>query len=334
MSSASGATSKPVVDVGIPAYKRPGYIVEAIESVGAQTFTNWRLTISDDGPGGGEVAAAVRPFLSDERIRYLPTGDRLGEAGNWTRLIQLATAPYVALLHDDDRWHPPFLERHVAFLDAHPECGFVFSGTNRIDAQGRRLRLRSAPIEAGVHPSREFSRRMLGGNIVGPPPSVVVRRSAYEAVGPVFRNDLPHADYEMWFRLALKFAVGYLDVHDADYRVHEPATRKLPPLVVEGVLRLADHVAALAEREYPDLVDDRTRGWSRAEILLLALAIESRRVGSRRPSIRLFAEAVMARTPALVDRRVRYLLRVLAGRPLPRVVGRAPASFGVRAPAG
>ena len=42
----------------------------------------------------------------------------------------------MALLHDDDLWAPEFLERRVAFLDANPSCGLVFSVADFIDDQG------------------------------------------------------------------------------------------------------------------------------------------------------------------------------------------------------
>ena len=56
----------------MPAYKRPQFIAEAIESVLAQTHTDWRLLVSENGPGGGEVEAAVRPYMSDPRVAVLP----------------------------------------------------------------------------------------------------------------------------------------------------------------------------------------------------------------------------------------------------------------------
>jgi len=71
---------------------------------------------SQPGPGGGPVADAVAPYLGDPRVRYSSTGTPVGAAGNMTALINSETAPYVALLHDDDRWEPDFLARRVAFL--------------------------------------------------------------------------------------------------------------------------------------------------------------------------------------------------------------------------
>ena len=61
---------------------------------------------------------------------------------------------------------------------------------------------------------------LLRHNLIGMP-TVLVRRSAYEAVGPAFDEHTVYFDYQMWLRLALRFPVGYLAVWDASYRVHD-----------------------------------------------------------------------------------------------------------------
>src|ERR1700752_1406565 len=93
-----------LVDIGIPTFGEPRFLAETIESVLRQTFTGWSLTISENGPGSPAVAAAIDPFLSDSRVRYVTTGQNLGGARNSTKLVQAGSSPYVALLHDDDRW--------------------------------------------------------------------------------------------------------------------------------------------------------------------------------------------------------------------------------------
>jgi len=55
---------KPRAGVGILAYGGADFLAQAIESVLAQTLTDWRLTISGNGPGGGDVEHAVQPYLA------------------------------------------------------------------------------------------------------------------------------------------------------------------------------------------------------------------------------------------------------------------------------
>ena len=103
--------SRPVVDVGVPTWGRPQYLRETIESVLAQTFQRWRLTVSENGPGDEEIRAIVEPYLDDSRVRHVPTGSEISAPENATRAIEAGDAPFVALLHDDDRWDPEFLAR-------------------------------------------------------------------------------------------------------------------------------------------------------------------------------------------------------------------------------
>ena len=98
-----------LVDVGVPTFGSPKYIVQALDSVLAQTFTGWRLT--DLGQRRRQRCEIVQPYLADPRVAYrvneliLP-GERGAAAGNWSGLVEDAKAPYVALLHDDDWWGP------------------------------------------------------------------------------------------------------------------------------------------------------------------------------------------------------------------------------------
>jgi glycosyltransferase involved in cell wall biosynthesis len=220
------------------------YLDEAIGSVLGQTHGEWSLFVSENGPG--ELEERVRPYLDDPRVRFSPTGEDLGAARNHTRLIQNGTAPYVAILHDDDRWDPEWLERRVRFLEQHPECGFVFAGNREIDEDSRETAQSELVLAEGVHRPEEVVPLLVRHNIVGIP-TVLVRRSAYEAVGPEFSEDTISFDYEMWLRLALRFPVGYLAVRDADYRVHSSQVTMTSRKRGEDQIRLIERVRSLVE---------------------------------------------------------------------------------------
>jgi glycosyltransferase involved in cell wall biosynthesis len=261
------SSSGHLVDVGIPAYCKPEYLEEAIESVLAQTLPSWRLLVSDDSPPDESVAPVVEPYLSDPRVEYVVS--RTGDcARNWTRVIQTGSAPYVAILHDDDRWHPEFLERHVAFLEREPECGFVCSSARIIDGGGKVVGQSRLYLDEGVYPPEVIAPMLLRKNLVKVA-AVLVRRSAYEAVGPEFMDTLTYPDWEMWLRLALKFPMGYLRRRDADYRVHALASTTVDHRDRETVLELHRHLDALVERELPGArlgPVERARRWARLSL--------------------------------------------------------------------
>jgi glycosyltransferase involved in cell wall biosynthesis len=239
--------SEPVVDVVVTAYGRPGYLREAIESVIAQTYSAWRLTIGENGPGGGELEAAVAPYLSDPRVRFVVSGRDVGASRNAANLVGQTTARYVGLLHDDDLWDTGFLERRVAFLDAHPACGLVFSGCRVIDGNGDEVFRTKDAFQEGIQPRRQFMRTLYRSNVIYIP-TVLVPRAVYEDLGPP-REDVLFYDYEMWLRIASRYDVGYLSGCDAAYRVHSNQlthreVRRLGELRLRLLEQLDDEVSA------------------------------------------------------------------------------------------
>jgi glycosyltransferase involved in cell wall biosynthesis len=253
------AGDRVLVDVGIPTYGRPAYLAEAIESVLAQTLESWQVTVSENGPGSAEVAAIVEPYLADPRIRYVTTGRNLGGAANSTRLIQIGRAPYVALLHDDDLWEPAFLARRVAFFEANPTCALVFSSCDFIDQAGQVLYRFNVDLSEGVQERREFLRLNYRGNVICMP-TILVRRSCYEAVGPTFNDSLFLYDYEMWLRIASRFDVGFLSGSDARYRVHRlQTTQHLRGRIGEHRLRVLEAAESFLPHDVSRVMRRRAR---------------------------------------------------------------------------
>ena len=288
-----------LVDVGIPTFGEPRFLVEAVESVLRQTFAGWKLTISENGPGSAAVAAVMEPFLSDPRVRYVTTGENLGGARNSTRLVQNGTAPYVALLHDDDRWSPEFLERRVAFLEANPSCGLVFSSCEFIDDSGSVVHRFDVDLEDGIQERKQFLRSLYMTNMICIP-TVLVPRRAYEAVGPEFNDSVLFYDYELWLRIASKFDVGYLDVVDASYRIHSAqTTHEIDLAVGEHRLALLEAVETILPPAVPPLHRRRARSGAH-----LRSAVEAYEQGERGRSASHLARALKLYPVSFLDPKV------------------------------
>jgi glycosyltransferase involved in cell wall biosynthesis len=300
-----------IVDVGIPACGRPRFLVDAIESILAQSLTSWRLRISEDGPPGGAVEEAVRPYLADPRVSYSATGRQLGAAGNSTQVIQAGSAPYVHLIHDDDVIEGGFLERHVSFLEANPSCGVAFSMYGEIDQEGREIAHHDPELREGVLRVEDCVRLMLHHNALSPH-CAVVRRSAYEAVGSVFDASFPWAyDYEMWFRLATRVPFGYLPVCDAYWRRHgEQITYNVDR--GEEYLKLLDHTDEWLQRELPDArLGDKVLRRKRASAMLSA-SLDALQQGDRAKAGRHLRQALGVSKLHLLDPRVPLVLGGIA----------------------
>jgi len=298
------------VDIGIPTHGRPHYVAEAIESVLAQQLTEWRLTVSEDGPGSEAIAAAVAPYLDDPRIAYITTGEHVGAAANMSGLIARGDAPYVALLHDDDRWAPTFLARRVAVLEQHPQCGLVCSSCKVIDETGAVLRDIPPRMPAPLMAPADFAPAMLRRNLVSTP-TVLVRRRAYEAVGPVFDARFKRIyDYEMWLRIGVRFAVVAIPDTDTYWRLHGEQSTLQGRRRGNELIAFLDHAEALIARELPGVrLDEGDRSYVRARRLLSA-GLDAVELGERGAARGLLRRAVRMHPPLMVNTR---LVAAIAG---------------------
>jgi hypothetical protein len=316
-------SSEVLVDVGIPTVgRRPAFLREAVESVLAQTFGRWRLFVSANGVELHDLKRALGSDLEDPRIGLRPTDEIVSAAENHSRLFGFGDAPYVAVLHDDDRWLPTFLERRVSFLEDHRDCALVFSGHFDIDEQGKRTAESEHPFAEGEHPPAEVVPILVRSNVLGPP-LVLLRRSACEAVGGTFDHRFRDLyDWEMWLRLAARFPLGYLHGHDAEYRVH-PGQLSASPTWGEQRLLLLDSVATLDS-------DGVGTGLSRGEReqaladAALAAALDAATQGDRRRALRHLGKALRTRPRALLSLRPLAIAAAVGlGGPVRRAVTRA-----------
>jgi teichuronic acid biosynthesis glycosyltransferase TuaG len=280
----------PVVDVGIPTLGNSPYLAESIESVLAQSLPDWRLIVSENGTGTERVRALMEQYLHDPRVRHVVRGEKVGRGTNHNLLIQAGNAPYVGLLHDDDRWHPEFLERRVRFLEEHPSCGFVYSGHVVIDDSGAPIGRTKLRLSPGTHDAATVLPALYRDNFIGCP-TVLVRRTAYETVG-VGYPDILNYDLPMWLRLSSTFDVGCLAEWDADYRLHPAQASANRTRLAEEQLLVLETVADL---EVPNSV----RRLSLAETHVRC-ALDAVERGERRLALGHLGRAIRAHPQALV----------------------------------
>lgn len=194
----------PKVSVCIPTYLGEATIGAAIESVLAQSFSDFELIVIDDNSSDDTFAIVER--FSDSRLIYLRNECNLGPQGNWNRCLEVAQCEYFKLLPHDDLLHPRCLERQVEILDADwgERIALVFSARNVLSPDERVLMRRGYPSGregpvASVDVMRACVRR--GTNLLGEPGALLFRKSLANAVG-FFDATNPYViDLDYWFRL-------------------------------------------------------------------------------------------------------------------------------------
>lgn len=176
----------PRVSVVIPAFNNADYIEQTVDSVLAQTFTDFELLIADHS-STDNTASLIRRYASDPRVRLSATPSGGGAQRNWNTVSRAASGQYLKLVCGDDLLYPTILERQVAELDQHGD-GVVITACSRdlVDGRGR-VFMRARGLQGirgrvdGRHALRAIVRS--GANPLGEPACVMFRRSALASAG-------------------------------------------------------------------------------------------------------------------------------------------------------
>ncbi|NOU36683.1 MAG: glycosyltransferase family 2 protein [Kiritimatiellaceae bacterium] len=213
--------SPPLVSVCIPLYNSGLYIREAIESVLAQTLTDWELIITDDGSTDG--SEEIVSSYSDPRIRYLLNPERLGAEGNWNRCVNEGRGIYRKLLCHDDRLHSDCLARQVAVFEqpGKESVSLVTAARRIISPEGKTILTRRWKSCDQQISSCDAIRQIVrsGTNLIGEPGSALFRASDWSALNG-FSARYPYViDLDFWFQLLKRGDCFYLAEPLCDFRV-------------------------------------------------------------------------------------------------------------------
>jgi glycosyltransferase involved in cell wall biosynthesis len=132
--------TKPKVSIGLPVYNAEKYLEEALDSIVAQTYTDFELIISDNASTDRTQEICLKYAQKDPRIRYYRNEKNLGGAPNYNYTFQLAKGEYFKWAAYDDNLAPEFLSRCVEALDQKPDIILSMTETKLIDEHGKRLR--------------------------------------------------------------------------------------------------------------------------------------------------------------------------------------------------
>jgi glycosyltransferase involved in cell wall biosynthesis len=217
----SSPEAVPVVSVVLPTFNRPQYLRFAVDSVLAQTLTDWELIIADDG--SDEATQGYLGSLgSDERIHVI----WLAHSGNPSAVrnaaLRKARGKYVAFLDSDDLWMPAKLARQVAVLQAVGACRWVYTGYARVDERGDTTTYPEARQWAPRRGAIVESLLRLEAAVATA--TVLVERHLLVQVGGFDEELLMFEHYDLWLRLCAHSDIELIDepltllrTHDSHY---------------------------------------------------------------------------------------------------------------------
>jgi hypothetical protein len=300
--------SRPFWSVMIPTYNGEPHLSDAIRSVLAQDPgpDAMQIEVVDDGSTRGDPEGLVRR-LAGQRVGFHRQPQNLGHVGNFNTCIRRARGHVVHILHDDDQVRPSFYARLEAPLREHPEVGAAFTRSiyTRLDGHWGSF----SPIERdepGIVDDWLF--RIASGQRVTTP-SVVVRRSTYEAIGGYDGSiTVGGEDWEMWVRIATRYPVWFEPEPLALYRSTRVGSltgeAQGTTGLAEDMLTMTDVIATyLSDHLPPERADAALR---RARAMYAKWVVEASyglaRTGRRREALDAGRLAWRSTRPAVVAR--------------------------------
>ena len=245
----------PTASVVIPAYNAADHIEDAINSVLAQTYTDYEIIVVNDGsPDTPALEKALDRYR--DRIRYLRQDNR-GPSGARNAGIRTARGEFIAFLDSDDKWLPEFLESQLQLIASDGQADLVYAdcmifGDSPLSGESF---MRRYPSEGPV-----TLESVLQNRCVVVTSTVVARKRSLMQVGLFNEAYRCCEDFDLWLRLLHAGShFTYQDRILAYHRKHAESVTAASERFLEAqitVLTELKHDLRLSSRQL-ELVDRR-----------------------------------------------------------------------------
>ncbi len=203
----------PAISVVIPTYRHAHSVLETLESVFAQTLTNYEVIVVNDG-SPDETAQLLAPLVTSGQIRYFEQINK-GPAAARNRGLVEARGEFIAFLDDDDLWPQNKLQWQWEYLSKNADVILIGGCCDLLYPDGTHGE--NVVLSTGNITVQTISR----GSPFFSPGQTLIRRDVLTAVGGFDTAIWGADDMDLWFRLALRgklVAETRLALH---YRIHE-----------------------------------------------------------------------------------------------------------------
>lgn len=131
----------PCFSIAVPLYQtKEKYLREMIESVQAQTYTNWELCLADGSGREHSLQPVVGEYIAkDKRIKYCLLDSNEGIAGNTNETLKMADGDFVVLTDHDDLLSPETLYQCAKAVQKEPQTDVIYSDEDKVDMSGKKF---------------------------------------------------------------------------------------------------------------------------------------------------------------------------------------------------
>jgi GT2 family glycosyltransferase len=208
----NGTGVQPLVSVIIPTFNRPERLIEAVQSVLAQTYASIEILVINDG--GCDVERLLTSLPGSESIQYLRIGQNRERSYARNMGLKLANGKYIAYLDDDDRYYPTHVETLASFLE-HSDYLVAYSDAHRtLQVMEHGCYVKKAQ---DVPYSIDFNADLILRNNFIPMLSLMHAKSCIEHVGGFDETLSTHEDWDLVIRLSRCFSLHHIPSVTAEF---------------------------------------------------------------------------------------------------------------------
>lgn len=198
----------PRVSVICLCYNHARFVREALQSVLDQTYAYIELIVVDDGSTDGSREVIAEFVAQYPQIIFLPSAVNQGNCRAFNTGLRKATGEYVIDFAADDRLVPTRIERGVALMEAHLDCGVQFSDATIIDAEGKVLGFHSDRFPHVTIPQGKIFKDILSRYFINSP-TMMIRKSVLDALDG-YDESLAYEDFDFWVRSSPRTLYRYI----------------------------------------------------------------------------------------------------------------------------
>lgn len=120
-------TGSPMITIGMPLFNAEDFLEEALDSLLSQSYSNFKLLISDNASTDNTESICRLYAIKDSRVSYTRQASNQGAIANFSSVLEAADTPYFMWAAGDDTWATEYIEKCISCLEADKSLGLVAS---------------------------------------------------------------------------------------------------------------------------------------------------------------------------------------------------------------
>ena len=191
------------ITIAVTVFSRREFVCHAIRSALDQTVPVKVIVVEDCGPDATLGDLIVGEFGA--RIEYFRNPKNRGLFDNWNACMEYCRTPWLSILHDDDLLRPDFIATMLALAEAAPERALYFGRAATLAENGK---ISHAPPVSWPHNWRDLDIAEFADECLVFFPGNLFHVSSSQTLGGFRKESYFTGDWDMWFRLALRFGAA------------------------------------------------------------------------------------------------------------------------------